>query len=179
MALGIRASTSAAIRWLRRDDDAGTVSGRRHHVLMQRTPARFRCGFTLVELVLTCTILGLITAATLRGLARHLERIAVRNAIAAAGGALARARDEALARHTVVTVRIDTTQAQLVLRTHEERLARYALGETYGVSLATTRDSIAFDTRGLGYGPANLTLIARRGAAADTLVVSRLGRTRS
>ena len=57
-------------------------------------------------------------------------------------------------------------------------LARYALGHAHGVSLVTTRDSIAFDARGLGYGAANLTLVARRGAAADTLVVSRLGRTR-
>jgi Tfp pilus assembly protein FimT len=146
---------------------------------MQRTPACFRCGYTLVELVAICTILGLISAAALHGLIRHLERIAVRNAITAAGAALARARDEALARHAIVTVSIDTDQALLILRTRDERLARYALGESYGVSLITTRDSIAFDTRGLGYGAANLTLIARRGVAADTLVVSRLGRTRS
>jgi hypothetical protein len=46
------------------------------------------------------------------------------------------------------------------------------------VSLSTSRDSLAFDVRGLGYGAANLTLVARRGAAADTLVVSRLGRVR-
>jgi hypothetical protein len=46
------------------------------------------------------------------------------------------------------------------------------------VSLGTTRDSIVFDARGLGYGAANLTLVARRGSAAETLVVSRLGRVR-
>jgi hypothetical protein len=32
--------------------------------------------------------------------------------------------------------------------------------------------------RGLGYGAANLTLVARRGRAAESLVVSRLGRLR-
>jgi hypothetical protein len=46
------------------------------------------------------------------------------------------------------------------------------------VRLSTSRDSIAFDVRGLGYGAANLTLVARRGSAAETLVVSRLGRVR-
>jgi hypothetical protein len=98
--------------------------------------------------------------------------------VAEAAGALARARDEALARHVVVGVRVDTGQATVVLRAHGDRIALYALGHAHGVSLSTTRDSIAFDARGLGYGAANLTLVARRGTAADTLVVSRLGRVR-
>jgi prepilin-type N-terminal cleavage/methylation domain-containing protein len=146
---------------------------------MQRTPARIRCGFTLLELALVCAIVGLVSAVGLRGLARHLERSAVRNATSQAAAALARARDEALARHTIVLVRIDTIRGVLTLRDRDGPLARYALGQVHGVSLATTRDSIAFDARGLGYGAANLTLVARRGTAADTLVVSRLGRTRS
>jgi hypothetical protein len=98
--------------------------------------------------------------------------------VAEAAGALARARDEALARHAVVSVRVDTSEGSVVLRIRGDRIARYALGHAHGVSLSTSRDSIAFDARGLGYGPANLTLVARRGAAADTIVVSRLGRVR-
>ena len=54
----------------------------------------------------------------------------------------------------------------------------HALGHAHGVTLASSRDSLAFDVRGLGYGAANLTLVARRGRAAETLVVSRLGRVR-
>jgi hypothetical protein len=46
-------------------------------------------------------------------------------------------------------------------------LSRAALGHAHGVSLSSTRDSLAYDVRGLGYGAANLTLIARRGRAAD------------
>ena len=146
---------------------------------MQRIGAPVRCGHTLVELVLVVTIAGLISIAGVRGLSHHLDRIAVRTAVADAAGAVARARDEALARHAVVSVRIDTGAAALVLRARGEQIALYALGRVHGVSLSATRDSIAFDVRGLGYGAANLTLVARRGAAADTLVVSRLGRTRS
>lgn len=146
---------------------------------MQRTPGLFRCGYTLVELVLVCAILGLASAVGVRGLAQHLHRVAVRNATTQAAAALARARDEALARHALVIVRIDTSQAILTLSTSDGPLARYALGQVHGVSIAASRDSIAFDARGLGYGAANLTLVARRGSAADTLVVSRLGRTRS
>jgi prepilin-type N-terminal cleavage/methylation domain-containing protein len=145
---------------------------------MQRTGAPVRCGYTLLELVVVVAIVGLVTITGVRGLRHHLDRIAVRNAVADAAGALARARDEALARHAVVRVRIDTGAATLVLRARGERVALYRLGHTHGVALSTSRDSIAFDARGLGYGAANLTLVARRGSAADTLVASRLGRVR-
>lgn len=145
---------------------------------MQRTGVPVRCGHTLVELALVVAIVGLVTIAGVRGIGHHLDRIAVRHAVADAASALARARDEALARHVVVSARIDTGAATLVLRARGERVALYPLGQAHGVALSTTRDSIAFDARGIGYGAANLTLVARRGAAADTLVVSRLGRTR-
>jgi prepilin-type N-terminal cleavage/methylation domain-containing protein len=143
-----------------------------------RVPFPGRQGFTLAELAIVVAIVGLVTVAGVRGLTHHLDRIAVRNAVDEGAGALARARDEALARHTIVSVRIDTVDATITLRTGALRLARYAIGHEHGVTLATTRDSISFDVRGLGFGAANLTLVARRGAAADTLVVSRLGRVR-
>jgi hypothetical protein len=112
------------------------------------------------------------------GFSRYRDRIAVRNAVAEGAGVVARARDEALARRTIVTLRIDTVAHRLALRTRDGPLALHALGHVYGVALSSSRDSVSFDARGLGYGAANFTLIARRGAAADTLVVSRLGRVR-
>lgn len=145
---------------------------------MQRAPSSFRCGYTLVELALVVTIMSLVTIPGVLALQHQLNRLAVRTAVAEAAGALARGRDEALARHDVVSVRIDTLRGTLALRAHGERLALYALGHAHGVSLSTSRDSIAFDARGLGRGAANLTMVARRGRAADTLVVSRLGRVR-
>ena len=145
---------------------------------MQRTSANFRRGFSLIELVLVMTLAGMVCLTVVQALTLQLDRMAVRNAIAEAAGALARARDEALARRAVVRVRIDTGQRTLIVRSGNEHIARHALGHAHGVTLTTTRDSIAFDVRGLGHGAANLTLVARRGRAADTLVVSRLGRVR-
>src|SRR4051812_15978044 len=145
---------------------------------MQRTPGPVRCGYTLVELVLVCTIGALVSFAGARGLAHHLDRIAVGDAVADAAALMARARDEALARHAIVSVRVDTVGATLTLYCRRERLTERPLGRVHGVSLRASRDSIAFDVRGLGYGAANLTLVARRGEAADTLVLSRLGRIR-
>jgi hypothetical protein len=77
-----------------------------------------------------------------------------------------------------VSLRIDTATSSVSLRSRGESVRLDPVGRTYGVVLSATRDSIAFDARGLGYGAANLTLVARRGSAADTLVVSRLGRAR-
>jgi hypothetical protein len=91
---------------------------------------------------------------------------------------VARARDEAVAMHTPVSIRIDTVASTLELRSRDGPFGLAPLRSTHGVTLSTTRDSITFDVRGLGYGAANLTLVARRGRSADTLVVSRLGRTR-
>lgn len=179
MAADQRASTSTAA--LRSDVHiAGWSLGarRRNHVPVKHIPLLDRQGYTLAELAVVVAIIGLVTIAGVRGLTHHLDRIAVRNAVDEAAGALARARDEALAHHALVSVRIDTTDAAVVLRTGALRLARYAIGHEHGVTLATTRDSISFDVRGIGFGAANFTLVARRGAAADTLVVSRLGRVR-
>jgi Tfp pilus assembly protein FimT len=135
-------------------------------------------GHTLLEVVLVLCVIGLVTVPVVHALAYQLDRIAARSAIAEAAGVLARARDEALTRREPVGLRIDVRSATLILRAGDQRIAIHALGHAHGVTLSSTRDSIAFDSRGLGYGAANLTLVARRGAAADTLVVSRLGRVR-
>ena len=145
--------------------------------MQRRRPCR-RWGYTLVELVVVLIVLALVCAVGVRTVARQLDHVAAVSAIGEAAGAIARARDEAVARHAMVTVRIDTSERLLTLYSRGARLARHALGHAYGVSLAATRDSLVFDARGLGYGAANLTLIARRGLAAETLVVSRLGRVR-
>lgn len=132
----------------------------------------------MVELVIVMVIIGLVSIIAVRELGHYLDRLAVRAAVVEAAGVVARARDEALARHMIVSVRIDTSRATLSLRTRDQPLAVHALGHALGVSLTSTRDSLAFDVRGLGYGASNLTLVARRGRAAETLVVSRLGRVR-
>jgi prepilin-type N-terminal cleavage/methylation domain-containing protein len=145
---------------------------------MPHSRIELRRAFTLLELLVVLSIVGLTAIVALRQLQRQLDRIAARNAVAEAATLVARARDEAVAQHTPVSLRVDTVAATLELRARGERLATYPLGGTHGVRLATTRDSITFDVRGLGYGAANLTLAVRRGAASETLVVSRLGRAR-
>lgn len=143
---------------------------------MSRSPSRH--GLTLIELTLALVILGLMMMIATRQVTLFVDRIATRDAVRAAAAVVARARDEALALHTPVSIRIDTTRDALELVTRSGLIARAMLGDVHGVSLTTTRDSITFDVRGLGYGAANLTLVAKRGRSADTMVVSRLGRVR-
>lgn len=137
-----------------------------------------RRAFTLVEVVTVATIIGLVTFVGIGGIRHFLDRIATRDAVRAAGGAIARARDEAIASRTLVSVRIDTVAATLTLVAGGTAFGEVALREVHGVSISSNRDSITLDARGLGLGAANLTFVAQRGAAADTLVVSRLGRVR-
>jgi prepilin-type N-terminal cleavage/methylation domain-containing protein len=147
-------------------------------MLCSDAPARARSGVTLVELCLVLTLVGLLAAIATLQVARYLDRAAVRAAVAEAASVVLRARDEAMAQRTPVSVRFDTLAAALELRARGVMLSRAALGHAHGVTLASTRDSLAYDVRGLGYGAANLTMIARRGSVAESLVVSRLGRVR-
>ena len=137
-----------------------------------------RAGVTLAELCLVLALVGILASIAMTQVARYLERAAARAAVAEAASVVLRARDEAMAQRTPVSVRIDTATAALELSARGVVLSRAALGHAHGVALSTTRDSLTYDVRGLGYGTANLTLVARRGAAAESLVVSRLGRVR-
>jgi prepilin-type N-terminal cleavage/methylation domain-containing protein len=143
-----------------------------------RRSSTWRSGLTLIELCLVLTIIGLVTTIAVRQLGLYLDRAAAHAAIVEAAAVVARARDEAVAQRIPASVRLDTVADALELRTGGITISRSALGRAHGVSLSTNRDSLAYDARGLGYGAANLTLVARRGGAAESLVVSRLGRLR-
>jgi prepilin-type N-terminal cleavage/methylation domain-containing protein len=139
---------------------------------------RRRDAFTLPELALVLAIAALMSLIGVRQLQLHLDRLSTRGAVAESALLVTRAREEALAQHALVSLRVDTAAGAVTLHARGERLAIHPLARRYGVTLSATRDSIAFDARGLGYGAANMTLIARRREAANTLVVSRLGRVR-
>ena len=144
---------------------------------MRRRP-HDRLGITLAELCLVISIIGLMTLIASRQLVLYLDRAAARSAVAEAASVVVRARDEAIAQRAMTTVRVDTSSAALELRARGLPFSRTALGHAHGVRLSSNRDSLMFDVRGLGFGAANLTMVARRGSAAETLVVSRLGRVR-
>jgi hypothetical protein len=66
-------------------------------------------------------------------------------------------------------------QQQVVVHIGADTVARADFTDR-GVRLHATRDSMAYGANGLGVGAANLRLVLSRGARADTITISRLGR---
>jgi Tfp pilus assembly protein FimT len=137
-----------------------------------------RTGTTLIEIGVTVGILGLMAGITFPRFGTYRDRIAVDAAATSTLSLLATARHAALRRATLTAVHLDTTGAIILLVAGPDTLERRSLRDVHGVTMTTSRDSIAFAPSGLGYGAANTQIILRRGAAADTISVSRLGRAR-
>jgi type II secretory pathway pseudopilin PulG len=137
-----------------------------------------RSGTTLPELVVVVIVVAALAAIALPRFRGAADRFAARSAIQEAGALFGFARRSAITRRSAVGVITDTSSGTIIVRIGGLELGRAALRERYGVRLSATRDSMSYDPRGLGYGAANLTIVARRGRGAETLSVSRLGRTR-
>jgi type II secretory pathway pseudopilin PulG len=146
--------------------------------IVARPGGTMRTGTTLIEIGVTISILGLMARLTFPRFASYRDRVAVDAATASTLSLLATARHAALRRATLTAVRLDTAGAIVWVVAGIDTIERRPLREVHGVSFSTTRDSIAFAPSGLGFGAANTQIILRRGAAADTIAVSRLGRAR-
>lgn len=136
-----------------------------------------RSGFTLVELVIVLVVLAVMSAIAIPALIGMRDRVTVRIAAIETTQALADARSMALSAARRTAVRLDATRNTVTVFVGADTLRTLRLDE-YGVSLSTTRDSIAFGPTGIGWGAATATITLRRGNAAAALAVSRLGRVR-
>ncbi len=124
----------------------------------------------------------IVMLACLAGLVMpSVHRIRDRAAVHGAGteviSLLSHARHLAIARRERTAVRFNRS-GTVTLFSGADTLVRRDLRAAHGVTLTATRDSIAFSPTGRGFGAANTTVILRRGAASDTVIVSRLGRVR-
>jgi prepilin-type N-terminal cleavage/methylation domain-containing protein len=137
-----------------------------------------RTGVTLAELLVVVAMMAIVLGYASLRLAQAADRTAVRSAVAEATTAFNGARQAAITRQGPVAVLIDTVSLRLNIVADSQVLRSRDLGAEYGVRLGSTRDSMAYDARGLGLGAANLSLVVRRGRAAETVFVSRLGRVR-
>lgn len=150
----------------------------RSQVFGSRSSTRTEAGYTVVELLLVVMIAGLVMAIAIpRGLSL-LDRVVVQSAASDVQATLSLARSLALAGRAAVAVDVDSATGVLRIRRGAEILLTRGIGHAHGVRLDRTRDSLTYDPRGLGRGAANLSLIVRRRAAAETVFVSRLGRVR-
>lgn len=146
--------------------------------MFDSTAATQRAGFTLAELLVVLAMMAIVLGYASLRLAQTADRTAVRSAVAEASTAFNEARQAAIMRRGAVAVLIDTISLRLKIVADTEVLSSRDLGAEYGIRLGSSRDSMAYDARGVGLGAANLSLVLRRGRAAETVFVSRLGRVR-
>lgn len=134
-------------------------------------------GFTLPEMLIILTILGIVMAIAIPNARAALDRVSVRSAASDVRATLNYARMLAMVGGLPVAVEVDSVGTLRVSRGDERILAR-AVGHAHGVRVGRTRDSLTYDPRGFGHGAANLSILVSRGASAETVFVSRLGRVR-
>jgi prepilin-type N-terminal cleavage/methylation domain-containing protein len=137
-----------------------------------------RSGFSGPELLVVLAIIGVLTVVSVPRLTLLRNRASVHGAANDVVSALSLARRIALLRGSRSAVFFDTAGARLLVRTDRDTLLQRPLGGLYGTALHASRDSIGFAVTGRGYGAANATIVVERGAAAETVWVSRLGRVR-
>ena len=134
-------------------------------------------GYTLVELLVVVTIVSLGLALLAPRWGGHRDRLAVHRATAEVASFYHAARFSAILRARQVRVEFATAGLRAVYEgaTDSAFLLQPGPGR-HGVTLTASRETIRISPNGVGYGAANTRLVLRRGAAADTLTTSRLGR---
>lgn len=143
-----------------------------------RHAARRRGGLTLLEALIVLTVLGVLVGLALPRARGAAARRAVRAAVRDVALLLSAGRQIAATSAHGAAVAFDEGGGAVRLVVAGDTVRTLDLAAVHGVALEASRDSLAYDWRGLGVGAANLTVVVARPPAAETLYVSRLGRVR-
>lgn len=135
-------------------------------------------GATLAELLVIVALVALVSGFVLPPLKRGFDRLQTRGAARETMAAFFVARAAAIAGGRRTAVLLDAARSRVLVVAAGETLMVRDVGAGRGVRMTASRDSMAFFPDGLGLGGANLSVIFRRGAAADTVVASREGRVK-
>jgi Tfp pilus assembly protein FimT len=130
-----------------------------------------------VETVIVLALMGVLALVAVPRVRDWQDRLAVDRATAEVMAFYSRARIAGVMRAAAVEVvfRGDTLVARL--RWGRDSLTLGMPGPTRRrVTLAASRSRIRLQANGVGWGAANTKLVLRRGAAAESLTTSRLGR---
>jgi prepilin-type N-terminal cleavage/methylation domain-containing protein len=137
-----------------------------------------RRGYSLLEQLVVLVVMAIVLTLAGPRTAEALDRAAVRNARMQLVSALGAARGTALSRAERVSVAMDSTAGLLRILAGVDTLLVRPLRTELGVAFAASRDTVTYGASGRGYGATNSTIVLRRGAAAETVYVARLGRAR-
>jgi prepilin-type N-terminal cleavage/methylation domain-containing protein len=134
-------------------------------------------GHTLIELMMVLAILGVVLALAAPQALGWRDRIAVDRASAEIASFYDLSRYAAIVRATRVRLEFAPDSLRAAFEGVSDSALRERPGPArLGVALRVSRRVIRVGPTGLGWGAANTTLVLTRGAAAETLTTSRLGR---
>jgi len=137
-----------------------------------------RKGTTLIEMSMVLAVVAIVVLIALPQVGRIRDRAFVRSATTDLLAVLTIARHSAIMQGQTVAVHFDTSAGRIVVAADTHIVSVHPMRSTYGVSMWTNRDSIAYNPLGLGYGAANFSIRLTRDQAQDTVILSRLGRAR-
>jgi prepilin-type N-terminal cleavage/methylation domain-containing protein len=136
-----------------------------------------RRGFTILEVLVVLTIAAVLLALAVPRWALRRDRLAVGRAAAEVASFYHTARYAAILRARQVRIEFAAASLRAVYEGATDSTFLVRAGPArHGVAFAASRTTIRIAPNGVGYGAANTRLVLSRGAAADTLTTSRLGR---
>jgi prepilin-type N-terminal cleavage/methylation domain-containing protein len=143
-----------------------------------------RKGFTLIEMLLVVVILGIIVLLGFPRIRAGITSASVRGARTTLINLLAKARTAATQTNRIALLKIEGDNAFVLMRPRlvppgdaDTLGAVERLGDSYGVTVTATIDSVRFDPRGLGsgFGTGTTFLISRNGIT-EAISIDGLGR---
>ena len=137
-----------------------------------------RGGVTLLELLIALALVSVLVAMAAPRVRRLVDEAGARGAAGDAAELFGSARQLAITRWVRTSVAIDTVAGVVALVAGPDTLLRRDVFREHGATLHASRTSATYTPLGLALGVSNLTVVAVRGAAAETVTVSRLGRVR-
>jgi prepilin-type N-terminal cleavage/methylation domain-containing protein len=139
-----------------------------------------RSGHTILEIIIVLVLLAIAAAIALPPIGRLLDAAAVNEAAERYVTAHHTARRLAGSRSTLARIELDSaaSTATVTVRTSRTRWDTIETRPLGSPRLSASQRIITFAPSGIGFGLSNSRIVFRRGAAAETLTVSRTGRLR-
>lgn len=148
--------------------------------MTNRVNLRDERGFQLIELFTALVIVGVLAAYGYPKLRLGLLKTNVRAAVSAVMGMHGRARAVSVNRGRASKLVLTSGNLKIVTQDPVANtvlvLATQDIASQYGVTIVASRDTVKFDTRGLGTETTATTIIVSNAGMTDTVDITAIGK---